>query len=342
MAHGIENVDATESATTADQTNLKDIFIPRYVSKPIKGGIILACYVATILMIVVVLIENNIINSLLYRTVVIALGVLMCLGLNQMLARRTRRGVRNELGCVSSGELGPPVTAAVQLAGAMTGDAAFREITKILVEQGRAGVTFRICPKESTVSIDPVRVTFEPLALDETESAFVGLDERATNSESDASTVQSKRRLNKYVRSKGGWFVLVLLGLFLGFELFQSIRRNRADFDLLMWGGLFLGYLLMPSLRPLLFTKQWFLVPSGIVLRRPKGIWKSGWNIRLFERRRCALCVYRYSPKRWWATVSDAEVRETIFGTQTEMHMLLRAWLSPLDPPPPDRLTDLE
>ncbi len=97
------------------------------------------------------------------------------------------------------------------------------------MEQGRAGATFRICPMESAVSIDPVRVAFEPLALDETESAFVGLDERATNTESDASTVQSKRRLNKYVRSKGGWFVLVLLGLFFGFELFQSIRRNRAD-----------------------------------------------------------------------------------------------------------------
>jgi hypothetical protein len=54
------------------------------------------------------------------------------------------------------------------------------------------------------------------------------------------------------------------------------------------------------------------------------------------------LCVYRYSPKRWWATISDSEVRETIFGTETEMHLLLRAWLSPLDPPPRERLTDLE
>jgi len=294
------------------------------------------------MIVVVVLIEKRIIDSLLSRAVVGALGAMLCLTLNQMRAGRTRRKVRISLGSLTPNELGPKIKAAIQSAGALTGDAAVREITKSLMSQGRAGTTLRICPRDSCVPVDPIRFTFEPVPIDETESAFIGLDDPALSEDANINAIQAKRRLQKNIRGKGGWFSVVVLGLLFGFELFQSIRRNRADLSLLLYGGLFLGYLLMPTFRSLLFSKQWFLVPSGIVLRRPKGIWKNGWNIRMFERHRCVLCVYRYSPKRWWATISDSEVRATIFGTETEMHLLLRAWLSPLDPPPRERLTDLE
>ncbi len=85
---------------------------------------------------------------------------------------------------------------------------------------------------------------------------------------------------------------------------------------------------------------QWLLVPGGVLVR--KAVRRSTRSrLHLFDRRRSTLCLSQYRRQRWLVVAADAEECEQTLATDREAHFLLRAWLSPLEPPPADRLTDL-
>ena len=88
------------------------------------------------------------------------------------------------------------------------------------------------------------------------------------------------------------------------------------------------------------FNQQWFIVPGGIVQRKA-GWLQSRWKLHLFERRASALCVSHWWRKIWAVHVVDAQASARRMLTRTEAEFLLRAWLSPLPPPPLERLSDL-
>jgi hypothetical protein len=87
-------------------------------------------------------------------------------------------------------------------------------------------------------------------------------------------------------------------------------------------------------------SQQWLLVPGGLVVRT-SSFRRRGWKVHLFVRSRSALVAYRQMKLRWTICVADPEANQMTMITPTECHALLRAWLSPLEPPDPDRLSDL-
>jgi hypothetical protein len=62
----------------------------------------------------------------------------------------------------------------------------------------------------------------------------------------------------------------------------------------------------------------------------------------VFDRRRSVLAVMRTTSRQWNLCVADGERCLSAVGAQNELETALRAWLSPLSPPPADRLSDLE
>jgi hypothetical protein len=87
---------------------------------------------------------------------------------------------------------------------------------------------------------------------------------------------------------------------------------------------------------------EWWLVPGGVVLRRARGMRSQ---VELFPRKD-SIAVTRPTPQTeaaWVLTIArrDGSWTTSEFGP-LEMDAFLQAWLSPLDPPEPDRLTDLE
>ncbi|HUU85792.1 MAG TPA: hypothetical protein VM243_20030, partial [Phycisphaerae bacterium] len=89
--------------------------------------------------------------------------------------------------------------------------------------------------------------------------------------------------------------------------------------------------------------RQWLIVPGGLVLRRAT-LFGPGWQVRLFDRRRSVLfvhCMESQGHAPWRLSVADADGLERTSATRAEIDLVLRGWLSPHHPPPPDRLTDL-
>jgi hypothetical protein len=66
----------------------------------------------------------------------------------------------------------------------------------------------------------------------------------------------------------------------------------------------------------------------------------AAYSLHLFERDRSVLCVYQLRPQLWAWAVADGEKHATNVATHDEARLLLRAWLSPLAPPPLARLSE--
>jgi len=58
-------------------------------------------------------------------------------------------------------------------------------------------------------------------------------------------------------------------------------------------------------------------------MRRPK---KGGWDVRVFDRRRSVLIVYRFWRTQWGLCVADSDACEIDIGTREEMEFVLRAF----------------
>jgi hypothetical protein len=333
-----------ESTLPAEASTLIEVNLDKQ-PRNVLGLVFLAFISLLILAVVTAIGASGLYLNWLEFLVLAVLLPVCAVGLFRWRARRVRRKFRHEIErnrSIDDKNITEALAGIASFDAPFSGDACIRELTKILIENNHRGATLRICQETHAAPIDPICVGFEPVALDEASTAFVALTEASTETTLEAGADTGKRRKGPAARRWSGWIMPVAFGLLFSLELFGSIRRSRPGADLLLYSALFLVSLFIPSLKPIMFTKQWFLVPGGAVLRRPKGIWRSGWHIRMFARRDCVMCVYQSNRSQWRATISDSEIRETIFGTQTEMHLLLRAWLSPLDPPPRERLTDLE
>jgi hypothetical protein len=82
------------------------------------------------------------------------------------------------------------------------------------------------------------------------------------------------------------------------------------------------------------------VVPGGLLFRELAR--RSGtWNLHVFDRRKSVLIAHRGNFNRWTISVGDNDQRRQITVTQNEADLLLRAWLSPIPPPPVEQLSDL-
>ena len=132
--------------------------------------------------------------------------------------------------------------------------------------------------------------------------------------------------------------MLIFASLFFsGLSVYLTGQRNDEMF---LYSGIVVGLLLVGAAGAWSWRRQWLLVPGGLVLR--KGRWTGGaWRIHLYRRRSSVLLVQQMHRDQWMLCVADAEASDATHLTKTEAHVVLSCWLSPLPPPPAERLRDL-
>lgn len=248
----------------------------------------------------------------------------------------------------------------VRSAGGFRIDVGIEALMTKLAGRQRAGSVFRVGPEKDAVAIEPIAVPFEPCPLDEAEDALhelstAGADVSGTTATAVAhhgidaassramtrSDQRAFRRLRRNMRMKGvGWVIVGLFAFNCVIAALESWRRQRVTWQLVYWPALLVVMLWLPAAGGLIRGKQWFAVPGGVVLRKGHALARQ-WNVHVFDRRRSLLCVYRNFREQWGFAVADSTTAATGFGTNQEMTLLLRAWLSPLEPPPAEQLSDL-
>lgn len=224
------------------------------------------------------------------------------------------------------------------------------EMAKLLVRRGRLGETVRMQRKGEFAPVQPLTVVFEPRLLDESDSAFAELEAATTCQpaaaggaslaapiDRDDSTML--RHVKRNLKLRGGWAFVVMFATFLLRSAWESYQRGAITWELPFWAAMTLLFLIGPDRGVLSGRAQWLLAPGGLLVR--KAVRRSTRSqLHLFDRRRSVLCMSQHRQKRWLVVVADTEACELTLTTDREADFLLRAWLSPLQPPPPDRLTD--
>lgn len=222
-------------------------------------------------------------------------------------------------------------------------------MVRVLAEQGRVGVTIRSGPPEFATAIDPIAVTFEPRLLDEADTSTIELQdalESTTGAVATAVTQDSLadrlavRRVKRNIRMAGGWLIFAVFAIQFIIAAVESIETWRVTRGLVMW-SLILGAMVFGVFRPRLsgWRVQWLAVPGGIIIRTA-GLRERKWGLHLFDRRRSALVVLQLTRNMSYVWVADGESHQRGVASPREVVFLLRAWLSPVPPPPVEKLTD--
>ncbi|MFN0134602.1 MAG: hypothetical protein ACKVS9_00620 [Phycisphaerae bacterium] len=215
--------------------------------------------------------------------------------------------------------------------------------TKYLARAGVFDVVVRVARPRSLTAIEPFTHVFEPQPIDEAHPTFRDLT--ATSDAADESMTGSDRemtrRLKRNVTLNGGWVALSIFSVFFVVYLIDSLRKGQPQPMLYFWGGMLLMFVIAPGARLVSTGRQWLAVPGGIVLRKAR--WRGGWRLHRLTSERSFMLVTRAPFQEiWFATISDGLVTTRLQFTRDEMAFVLRCWLSPLEPPPLDRLGELQ
>lgn len=213
-----------------------------------------------------------------------------------------------------------------------------RGMTEAMGRRGVVDRTFLVAAPGGEPALEPLAMPFEPQPLNELESTLLreGGVQKARG-EAQPSFIRRNMIL------KGGWAIALVFGFNWFIALVDTLREGRLDGKSgwrLLWWSVFLAALLLIPVHAGRWNEQWLLVPGGVVLRR-SGWFRGGWDLYVFDRRRSVLLAGCLNGGRWGAFLADAEQNSMIIGTKREIELLLRGWLSPLAPPPLERLADL-
>jgi hypothetical protein len=246
-------------------------------------------------------------------------------------------------------------------------DAGVEALAKRLVAAGRRNVSVRVGPAKDAVAVEPIRVPFEPCLLDEAEDALVDLDaytrggdggggsalaantaDKAVAPSDEAhsavATVSERRALRRFrrnMRVRGvGWLLIGIFAFNTLIAALESWQKGAVQWSLVYWPAFLVVLVYGPTRGGLFRGSQWMAVPGGLVLRKGATLGKQ-WTVHVFDRRRSVLVVFRNFRQQWAFSVSDGAEAGTGAGTHREVTLLLRAWLSPLEPPGLERLSDL-
>jgi hypothetical protein len=224
-----------------------------------------------------------------------------------------------------------------------------REMTRILAQRGRLGAIIRLLPTAEVFPVTALNQPFEPMSLDESDPLFEYLSpmnsrrERLPGEPSPARPVPPdamRRRLSRNVHLRGGWLPLGLGAVLLAGLVWESVEVGTITIDLAVF--LLLALVLWAQLDGwTVISREQFLAAPGALIVRRAGLWRSNWRVHVFDRRRAVLTVYQIRKSIWELTVADAATQASVRGTKREMQFALGAWLSPLEPPSAEQLTDL-
>lgn len=222
-----------------------------------------------------------------------------------------------------------------------------RSICSALAGFGKVGLIFRSYLSAQYPSIEPIAVPFEPVPLDQSNGLFVGLE--ANTPASDAPSVRgeswrTKTGVARRIEFFGGRWLFVMLGVFVVLDGLVHWMQGTL-LSPTFW--MLLSFLLMilvgiGGVGAWRHNKQWLLVPGGLAVRKTARKAASKWDVRLYSRRSSVLFVRQTTKRHWLVCVAEDAASDHVVVTRAEVEMLLRAWLSPLTPPPVQQLSDLE
>lgn len=265
------------------------------------------------------------------------------------------RGTKRAVGQILEKDDDPQANlrAAAKLGGLVfTKLAPISVMTRAMGKIGRIGETYQLWWKAEPDSVEPLTMVFEPRLLDEADVGFEELAQ-ATASKTGASDANSSeapgwredmlemRGVQRNIRLKGGWPLLSIVAVLVLFALLDALRSHAVTWLLLVAIGSCFALFFIPARSRWFATSHWLLVPGGILHRKAKTRDRKV-TLHLFVRRHSVMTIYQQRNRGvWLLTVADAEASETTVVTDRERQLLLRAWLSPVEPPPLERLVDL-
>src|SRR5262249_39249925 len=120
---------------------------------------------------------------------------------------------------------------------------------------------------------------------------------------------------------------------------FEAMTRHQVTAPLVFWLLIFWVGVMVPRGVGLAAVQQWFAVPGGAVYRRARR--RRGWELHVFRRNSSMLCFFPAMRRACGVSIADSTTQARTTITAREAELLLRAWLSPLEPPDEDKLSDL-
>lgn len=199
-----------------------------------------------------------------------------------------------------------------------------------LVAAGHRGWAFRAGEPADRTLIAPYDVPFEPQPLSEVDSALL--------SGGEPSGSGALRRVHRNIRVQGGWVLVAIFGFNFAIAAWRAIEIWQVTFDLVAWGLALGAMTLVPASART--RGELLVVPGGAVWRRAS--WRQrDWRLHVFDRRNSNLMVVRIWRQQWGAYIHDGDQSARAIVTKAEADFLLRAWLSPLEPPTSEQLSDL-
>jgi hypothetical protein len=265
----------------------------------------------------------------------VALGAVLLVGSSRQ--KRAQTMAQHAVAAVARDGIASAMRGLLDSAHGMAVATTLHAALSLLAGQGKGGTTLRICRAAEMVELEPLTYPFEPQPLNEMQSVLIR-QQSANGEHAPGQAASAARSFARNVALKGGWFILVIVGFDWVWALKESIVRRAITWQLMAFSLALLMLAFMPARWG---TRQWYVVPSALVLRK-SGWWQRRWRLELFERCHSVLCVSHWTRNIWSVTVANARTSVSRDLTRTEAGFLLRAWLSPLSPPPIERLVDLQ
>ncbi len=214
-----------------------------------------------------------------------------------------------------------------------------------LVAQARIGQVVRFGPAARLTPVEPLAVDFEPKVIDESEPSFEEFESAVTatpepidDAKSETQPERESRLFKRRIRRRllmGGLVMLLVIGLQLVLAAIDAYAKGRMTWRLMIFMAVIVVLLLTGSstmqFRP---GAQWMLAPASLI------VWTAK-RTRIYQAPCSLLFVIPLRRTVALLAVAGDSGVDAVNVTTKEAEIVLRAWLSPIPPPPIERLSDL-
>lgn len=222
-------------------------------------------------------------------------------------------------------------------------------LAQAMVAAGRCNCATRIARRSTLQAIEPFTVPFAARPLDECAMDF---DELQTAHSEAARAVphaaevapgaalRLPRWVGRNIATSGGRIVLIP-ALVVAALLIWANWWRRGSILHYPWVniGLLLAVVLIPGRKLRFGVGTWYVAPGAIIVWRPRAF-RNVVDVRVYDRRRCALFTGTLVGDAWYLTVTDGNTVDRTSASRLEADFALRAFLSPLMPPDASELAD--
>lgn len=217
-------------------------------------------------------------------------------------------------------------------------------LAKSLYRDGHAGLSIRIARQRDLIPIEPLEVPIEPMLISEDDPNFAALvpecllpsqPRKPTGPALRATTTEEESRWHRYFIQRKGWVWLSLNVFMCFFYGLHALRTRQLGLAFPLWLALLIASLIPAFARGTpSFVAHNFIVPGGLLSRR-------GGRLTLLRRSESVLIADSIWRTQWNVIIFNGQAKARLQITDRELAVLLRAWLSPLQPPDIEQLSDL-